>query len=86
MGARRSFDDYLEVMDDRGNMTVEGVSFEVRAGEVLGVAGVQGNGQTELVQALTGLRRPVAGRATVRYRGHQRVSATGLAAGRGSRA
>jgi ABC-type uncharacterized transport system ATPase subunit len=55
----------LEVMDDRGNMTVEGVSFEVRAGEVLGVAGVQGNGQTELVQALTGLRQPVAGRACI---------------------
>jgi simple sugar transport system ATP-binding protein len=45
----------LEVMDDRGNLTVRGVSFEVHAGEVLGVAGVQGNGQTELVYALTGL-------------------------------
>ena len=55
----------LEVLDDRGNLTVQGVSFQVRAGEVLGIAGVQGNGQTELVQALTGLRRPVAGRATV---------------------
>ena len=51
----------LEVMDDRGNVAVQGVSFQVRAGEVLGVAGVQGNGQTELVQALTGLRQPVAG-------------------------
>ena len=46
----------LKVMDDRGNVAVEGVSFQVRAGEVLGVAGVQGNGQTELVEALTGLR------------------------------
>jgi len=51
----------LEVMDDRGNVAVRGVSFQVQAGEILGVAGVQGNGQTELVQALTGLRQPLAG-------------------------
>jgi simple sugar transport system ATP-binding protein len=55
----------LDVVDDRGNQTVEGVSFEVHAGEVLGVAGVQGNGQTELVQALTGLRESRAGRVTI---------------------
>ena len=41
--------------DDRGHMAVNGVSFSVRKGEVLGIAGVQGNGQTELVYALTGL-------------------------------
>jgi general nucleoside transport system ATP-binding protein len=45
----------LYVRDERHNQTVQGVSFEVRKGEVLGVAGVQGNGQTELVYALTGL-------------------------------
>jgi simple sugar transport system ATP-binding protein len=45
----------LHVRDDRQHMVVNGVSFEVREGEVLGVAGVQGNGQTELVYALTGL-------------------------------
>jgi len=45
----------LFVRDERKNMTVNGVSFDVRKGEVLGVAGVQGNGQTELVYALTGL-------------------------------
>lgn len=51
----------LVVEDDRGNVAVDGVEFEVCAGEVLGVAGVQGNGQTELVEALTGLRRVEAG-------------------------
>jgi len=51
----------LHVFDDRGAETVRGVSFFVRAGEVLGVAGVQGNGQTELVEALTGLRRAHSG-------------------------
>jgi len=45
----------LYVRDERQNLTVQGISFEVRKGEVLGVAGVQGNGQTELVYALTGL-------------------------------
>jgi simple sugar transport system ATP-binding protein len=55
----------LEVEDDLGNLAVRGVSFEVRAGEVVGVAGVQGNGQTELVQALTGLRSPRAGHVRI---------------------
>ena len=52
----------LKVISDRNTIAVNGVSFEVAAGEVLGVAGVQGNGQTELVEALTGLRRPMEGR------------------------
>ncbi|MBE7433314.1 MAG: ABC transporter ATP-binding protein [Anaerolineales bacterium] len=45
----------LYVRNERQHLTVQGVSFNVRKGEVLGVAGVQGNGQTELVYALTGL-------------------------------
>jgi ABC-type uncharacterized transport system ATPase subunit len=51
----------LKVADNRHHITVNGVSFEVHAGEILGIAGVQGNGQTELVEALTGLRRSVSG-------------------------
>ncbi|MGD2104869.1 MAG: ABC transporter ATP-binding protein [Anaerolineae bacterium] len=57
--------DDLEVVDDRGNVAVRGVSFKVQGGEVLGVAGVQGNGQTELVEALTGLRDVVGGRFSI---------------------
>lgn len=53
--------DELEVVDDRGHLVVDGVSLEVRAGEILAVAGVQGNGQTELIEAITGMRRSVAG-------------------------
>ena len=52
----------LHVRDDRHLEAVRGVSFQVRAGEILGVAGVQGNGQKELVEALTGLRSYEAGK------------------------
>jgi ABC-type uncharacterized transport system ATPase subunit len=53
--------DNLQVTDERQNQAVQEVCLEVRAGEVLGVAGVQGNGQTELVKALTGLLPAVSG-------------------------
>ena len=46
----------LHVRDDRGLEKVRAVSFEVRAGEIVGIAGIDGNGQTELIDALTGLR------------------------------
>ena len=55
----------LHVMDDRKLTAVDEVSLQVCAGEVLGIAGVQGNGQTELVEALTGLRPVKAGRITL---------------------
>lgn len=51
--------DNLYVADNRGLMAVNGVSLEVRAGEVLGIAAIEGNGQSELLEALTGMR-PVA--------------------------
>jgi general nucleoside transport system ATP-binding protein len=51
----------LVVADDRGQRVVDGVSLDVRAGEIVAVAGVQGNGQTELVEAITGLRPIVSG-------------------------
>lgn len=60
----------LQVQDlwtqgDRDTPALRGVSFEVRAGEILGVAGVSGNGQRELAESLAGLRVPLRGRVTV---------------------
>jgi simple sugar transport system ATP-binding protein len=51
----------LVVLDPDGRVVVDSVSFDVRAGEVVGIAGVQGNGQTELVETLTGLRSTNSG-------------------------
>ena len=55
----------LRVASDRGLEAVAGMSFTVRAGEVLGVAGVSGNGQRELAYALVGLRQPTTGTVTI---------------------
>jgi general nucleoside transport system ATP-binding protein len=55
----------LYVRDIRDLEAVRGVSFEVKAGEIVGIAGVDGNGQTELIDAITGLRKPVSGRILV---------------------
>jgi simple sugar transport system ATP-binding protein len=55
----------LHVVDDRGLEAVRGVSFTVRGGEIVAIAGVDGNGQTELIDAITGLRRSSEGTVTV---------------------
>jgi simple sugar transport system ATP-binding protein len=55
----------LRVDDDRGVQTVNGFSVEVRRGEIFGVAGVEGNGQRELVEALAGMRRKVGGHVEI---------------------
>jgi simple sugar transport system ATP-binding protein len=54
----------LVVHDDRGLEAVRGLSLEVHAGEIVGVAGVDGNGQAELIDAITGLRTPTSGTIT----------------------
>ncbi len=55
----------LTVLDDRDLEAVRDVSFNVRSGEIVGIAGVDGNGQTELIDALTGLRKARSGRVVV---------------------
>jgi simple sugar transport system ATP-binding protein len=55
----------VSVLDPRGQKVVNNVSFEVRRGEILAIAGVQGNGQTELTEALLGLQPRVSGQITL---------------------
>lgn len=55
----------LVVKENRGVEAVKDLSLQVRAGEVLGIAGIDGNGQSELLQALTGLRKVESGRITI---------------------
>ncbi len=55
----------LEASDDRGHPMLRGVDFEVRAGEIFGIAGVAGNGQDELVESIIGLRHPTTGTVTL---------------------
>jgi len=56
---------HLSAFDERGMQALNDVSFQVKAGEIVGIAGVQGNGQTELVAAITGLQSPYSGSITV---------------------
>lgn len=60
--------EHLTVLDDRKLVAVNDLSLEVRAGEILGIAGVQGNGQTELVEAITGLRQVASGHIRIEGR------------------
>jgi general nucleoside transport system ATP-binding protein len=55
----------LHVNDERGLPAVRDVSFRVRAGEIVGIAGVEGNGQSELIEAITGLRHAESGEVVV---------------------
>jgi ABC-type uncharacterized transport system ATPase subunit len=64
----------LRVRDDRLEIAVDGVDLQVRAGEIVAIAGVQGNGQTELVEAITGLRRADSGEITIGAKHVERAS------------
>jgi simple sugar transport system ATP-binding protein len=55
----------LAIKGSRGNRVVDGVSFSVRPGEILGIAGVEGNGQTELIEGLAGLRKVDGGQILI---------------------
>jgi simple sugar transport system ATP-binding protein len=58
----------LVVKDNRGITTVNGLSLEVRAGEILGIAGIDGNGQTQFLEAITGLRKIESGKVSLHNR------------------
>ena len=55
----------LHVLDNRGLEAVKGVSLNIRAGEVLGIAAIEGNGQSELLEAITGMRRAEKGSVSI---------------------
>ena len=59
----------LSVLDDRGHLAVEGVDFSVHRGEIFAIAGVQGNGQTELAEALLGLRPKTKNSGPITFKG-----------------
>jgi general nucleoside transport system ATP-binding protein len=58
--------DDLVVKDDIGVTRVKGINFNVRAGEIVGIAGVAGNGQSELLEAVSGMRNPASGKLIVK--------------------
>ena len=75
--------DKVSLKDDRGVRALDGISLQVNAGEILGVAGVDGNGQSELIAALTGLRKVDSGRillkgAEVQNRSTRHIGEAGL--------
>jgi simple sugar transport system ATP-binding protein len=68
----------ISVNDDRGLPAVRDVSLQVRAGEIVGIAGVEGNGQSELIEAITGLRQATSGEVVVGGRVISHASARGM--------
>jgi simple sugar transport system ATP-binding protein len=64
----------VSVYDARGILAVKSINLTVRSGEILGVAGVEGNGQVELAEAITGLKPTAAGRIVLRGRQVQNLS------------
>jgi len=73
----------LNVLDERKLPAVKDLSLDVYGGEILGIAGVQGNGQTELVEALTGLRDPESGAIvlsgqTLTHKGARKITESGV--------
>ncbi|MGT2749927.1 ABC transporter ATP-binding protein [Streptococcus orisasini] len=65
----------LEVNENRGVPAVKGLSLDVRAGEIVGIAGIDGNGQSELIQAITGLRKIKSGTITIKGQDVTKLSA-----------
>ncbi len=70
--------DRITVRDDRGTVAVDGLSLNVRGGEIVGVAGVDGNGQAELEEALTGVRTVASGAIHILGRDTTRMGARAL--------
>jgi simple sugar transport system ATP-binding protein len=68
----------LTALDDRGLPALRGVSFVLHRGEILGVAGVDGNGQSELGECICGLRRPTGGRVRLGTRDVTGLSPLGI--------
>jgi len=66
---------HLVIEDDRRQPAVNGVDLEIRSGEIVGIAGVEGNGQTELVEAVVGLRQPRSGTILLNGRNVTRTGA-----------
>lgn len=64
----------LSAPDNRGLPRVRDISFHVRAGEIVGIAGIEGNGQTQLIEVLSGLRQPTSGRVWLHGQGLTRAS------------